>query len=161
MSSALAIDPVRRPTPTSAAAAAALPSRPDPAPDLRPAPAAAPRVSRTRLLAASALVAGVGCVLGAQLVLSIGTADGAFRLNALHARSAQLARQQQVRSEQLQALAAPQHLAAAAAALGMVPQDAPAYLQAGSGTVLGTRVPAARTAGIDASAVPDAVLPAG
>jgi hypothetical protein len=150
MSSAFAIDPVRRPMATSAAAAAALPSRPDPGPDLRPAPL--PRVSRSRVLAGSALVAGVGCVLAAQLVLSIGTADGAFRLNELQARSSQLTRQQQVRSEQLQTLAAPQHLAAAAAALGMVPQDAPAYLRLGSGRVLGARVPAAPASGAAATA---------
>jgi hypothetical protein len=160
MSSAFAIDPVRRPTAISAAAAAESPARPDP--DLRPAPAAVPRVSRSRVLGASALVAGVGCVLGAQLVLSIGTADGAFRLNELQARSTQLTREQQVRSEQLQALAAPQHLAAAAAALGMVPQDAPAYLRLASGQVLGARVAAAAGgAMVDAGAVPDAALSAG
>lgn len=151
MSSALAIDPVRRPIP---------PLAPERAPAAEPAaaPALAPRPAvRPKVLGASLIVVGVGCVLAAQLVLSIGTADGAFRLQALQDRSTELAREQVVRTEQLQTLAAPQHLAARAAALGMVPQDVPAYLTR-SGKVVGARSVAgsADTAGI--GDVPDALL---
>ena len=60
-----------------------------------------------------------------------------------------------MRTEQLQTLAAPQHLAARAAALGMVPQDVPAYLTR-SGRVLGARSVAA--GGASTGAVPDALL---
>ncbi|MGN6743543.1 MAG: hypothetical protein ACTHJL_09635 [Amnibacterium sp.] len=83
MSSALAIDPVRRPIP---------PLAPERAPAAAE-PAARPRPSvRPKVLGASLIVAGVGCVLAAQLVLSIGTADGAFRLQALQERSTELSR---------------------------------------------------------------------
>jgi hypothetical protein len=147
MSSAFAIDPVRRPT------APLAPERPAPAAD----PVAVPRrATRPRVLGASLIVAGVGCVLATQLVLSIGTADGAFRLQALQDRSVELSRQQVVRAEQLQTLAAPQHLAARAAALGMVPQDVPAYLTR-SGTVLGAQSVAASPA-VSTGDVPDALL---
>jgi hypothetical protein len=147
MSSAFAIDPVRRPT------APLAPERPAPAAD----PVAVPRrATRPRVLGASLIVAGVGCVLATQLVLSIGTADGAFRLQALQDRSVELSRQQVVRAEQLQTLAAPQHLAARAAALGMVPQDVPAYLTR-SGTVLGAQSVEAAPA-VSTGDVPDALL---
>ena len=146
MSSAFAIDPVRRPT---------APLAPE-----RPAPAADPvtvRAIRPRVLGASLIVAGVGCVLAAQLLLSIGTADGAFRLQALQDRSVELGREQVVRTEQLQTLAAPQHLAARAAALGMVPQDVPAYLTR-SGTVLGAQSVAGAADAAATGDVPDALL---
>jgi hypothetical protein len=148
MSSAFAIDPVRRPT------APLAPERPAPAAD----PVAVPRRGiRPRILGASVIVAGVGCVLAAQLVLSIGTADGAFRLQALQDRSVELGREQVVRTEQLQTLAAPQHLAARAAALGMVPQDVPAYLTR-SGTVLGAQAVAGAADTASTGDVPDALL---
>jgi len=146
MSSAFAIDPVRRPT---------APLAPE-----RPAPAADPvtvRAIRPRVLGASLIVAGVGCVLAAQLLLSIGTADGAFRLQALQDRSVELGREQVVRTEQLQTLAAPQHLAARAAALGMVPQDVPAYLTR-SGRVLGAQSIAGAADTASTGDVPDALL---
>ena len=148
MSSAFAIDPVRRPT------APLAPERPAPAAD----PVAVPRRGiRPRVLGASVIVAGVGCVLAAQLVLSIGTADGAFRLQALQDRSVELTREQVVRTEQLQTLAAPQHLAARASALGMVPQDVPAYLTR-SGAVLGAQSVAGAADTASSGDVPDALL---
>ncbi len=148
MSSALAFDPVRRPIVPTA------PLAPERAPAAEPVAVPRPSV-RPKVLGASVIVAGVGCVLAAQLVLSIGTADGAFRLQSLQERSTELSREQVVRTEQLQTLAAPQHLAARAAALGMVPQDVPAYLTR-SGRVLGARSVAA--AGASTGAVPDALL---
>ncbi|HEV7623214.1 MAG TPA: hypothetical protein VGO26_03690 [Amnibacterium sp.] len=148
MSSAFAIDPVRRPT------APVAPERLAPAADpvARPRPAIRPRV-----LGASLIVAGVGGVLAAQLLLSIGTADGAFRLQALQDRSVELTREQVVRTEQLQTLAAPQYLAARAAALGMVPQDVPAYLTP-TGKVLGAQSVAGAADTASRGAVPDALL---
>src|SRR4051794_6056302 len=152
MSSAFAIDPVRRPTAPLAPA-----YRPEPA---EPAPAARPALrpgARPKVLGASLIVAGVGCVLPTQLVLSIGTPDGAFPLQSLQTRSVELAREQVVRTEQLQTLAAPQPLAARAAALGMVPQDAPAYLTR-DGAVLGAPSRAEAAAPAEAAVVPDALL---
>lgn len=161
MSSAFAFDPVRRPTPASMAAAALLPAPLPPLESpLAPSPLAPalPRVGRAKVLLAGSLVAGVGCVLAAQLVLSIGTADAAYRIDALTTRSVQLARQQQVSREQLQVLASPQHLAAAATALGMVRQDSPAYLELGSGRVLGSRTAATRGSADDLGDVPNALV---
>lgn len=137
MSTAYAFDPVRRPAPARPLETAPLVAAP---------PMAAPRalpVARPKVLAAAAVLAGATCVVAAQLLLSIGTAHGAYRLAALEQRSDVLSRQQQVQAESLQSLAAPQHLAARAAALGMVPDDSPAYLDARTGRVLG---------GVDATA---------
>jgi hypothetical protein len=145
------------------AAAALLPAPLPPlesplAPAGSPLSPALPRVGRAKVLLAGSLVAGVGCVLAAQLVLSIGTADAAYRIDALTTRSVQLARQQQVSREQLQVLASPQHLAAAATALGMVRQDSPAYLELGSGRVLGSRTAATRGSADDLGDVPNALV---
>lgn len=132
MSTAFAFDPVRRP----------LPARPVEAPPaVDTTPTVAPRstpLATPKVLAGAAVLGGVVCVVAAQLLLSIGTANGAYRLAELEQRSDVLARQQQVQAESLQALAAPQHLAARAAALGMVPDDSPAYLDASTGKVLGS-----------------------
>ena len=132
MSTAYAFDPVRRP----------LPARPvETTPVVSAPPAAAPRVSplaRPKVLAASVVLGGAACVVVAQLLFSIGTANGAYELARLQAHSDVLAHQQQVQAEALRALAAPQRLAARAAALGMVPDDSPAYLDARTGKVLGS-----------------------
>jgi hypothetical protein len=132
MSTAFAFDPVRRPAPARPVEAAPVVTAP---------PLAAPRalpVARPKVVAAAAVLGGAVCVVVAQLLLSIGTAHGAYRLAELEQRSDVLTRQQQVQAESLQALAAPQHLAAQAAALGMVPDDSAAYLDARSGRILGS-----------------------
>lgn len=136
MSTALAYEPVRRPS-----AMLPAPLQPAPAPVETPRRAAAPEavpVARTRVVAAAALVGLAACFVGAQLVLSIGTAQGAYTLASLQQRSDVLTRQQQSQQEALRSLAAPQRLAAKAAALGMVPDDSPAYLDARTGKVLGS-----------------------
>lgn len=137
MSTAYAFDPVRRP----------LPARPvEAAPVVDTTAAVAPRpaaLARPKVLAGAAVLGGVVCVVTAQLLLSIGTANGAYRLASLQQQSDLLSRQQQVQAETLRAMAAPQHLAARAAALGMVPDDSPAYLDARTGAVLGSTSAAA------------------
>lgn len=136
MSTTFAIDPARRPS--------------MPAPLARPEleVVAAPQVrrGRPRVVLASALVTGVGCVMAAQLLLSIGTDAEAFTAHRLQAASTSLMRQQQVQTEAIEALGAPQRLAAAADALGMVPSVSPAYLRLRDGRVLGAAVPATRAA---------------
>ena len=146
MSTAFAFEPARRPVPVLPVPVHAVPTAVPAVWTPAAAPAAAPlraveRGAMPRIVAASAVLAGVGCLLAAQLVLSVATADGAYRLAGLRAESAELDRQQQVRTEQLRSLAAPQRLAAKAAALGMVPDDAPAYLDARTGRVLGAAQP--------------------
>jgi hypothetical protein len=140
MSTAFAFDPVRRPGPV-APAGRGTPAFPIEAAPVVAPPVVAPRalpVARPKVVAAGAVLGGVVCVVVAQLLLSIGTAHGAYRLAELDQRSDVLAHQQQVQAEALQALAAPQRLAARAAALGMVPDDSAAYLDARTGRVLGS-----------------------
>jgi hypothetical protein len=135
LSTAYAYDPIRRPLPTRPVEAA------PPVVDTTPAAAAAPRVSplaRPKVLAASVVLGGTVCVVVAQLLLSISTANGAYRLAELQQRSDVLTHRQQVQTETLRSLAAPQRLAQQAAALGMVPDDSPAYLDARTGAVLGS-----------------------
>lgn len=139
MSTAFAFEPVRRPAPARPVEAA---------PAVAPQPIAGTRalpVARPKVLAAAVVLSGAACVVVAQLLLSIGTAHGAYRLAELEQRSDVLAHRQQVQAESLRTLAAPQHLAAQAAALGMVPDDAAAYLDARSGKVLGSTAATAGT----------------
>lgn len=128
MSTAHAIDPIR---------SLSLPTAWETGrPDLRVVP---DRAARPRVLAAGALLTGVTCVLAAQLLVSIQTAQGAYTVDRLQATSTSLAREQQVRAEALETLASPQHLAKRAAALGMVPAGYPAYLRLSDGAVVGGR----------------------
>jgi hypothetical protein len=89
-------------------------------------------------------------VLGAGLVilLLLNTAldRGAFELNAGQKRQSQLTDEQQQLALQLGALSAPGPLASQAAALGMVPNPQPAFLNPGSGAVLGSPSAAPTTA---------------
>ncbi len=142
MSTALAFDPARVPIRRLEAAPVV---RPVTAPVARPAAAAAP-VPAPRVLAAAALVTGACVLVTAQLLLSVGTAQGAYRLAELQHRSEVLAHRQQAGAETLASLAAPQRLAERAARLGMVPDDSPAYLDAGTGRVQGSRSAATGTA---------------
>jgi hypothetical protein len=150
MSTAHAIDPIR---------SLALPSDWEAGrPDLQVVPA---RAARPRVLAAGALLAGVTCVLAAQLLVSIQTAQGAYAVDRLQATSTALSREQQVRAEALETLASPQHLARRAAALGMVPAGYPAYLRLSDGAVVGGHGAPATGSAIAVGDVPNALLAAG
>jgi hypothetical protein len=146
MSTALAIDPIRSLQPWPADPAAPAPTEETQSPAVAAVAPAVRRAARPKVLAAGVVLTGAVCVLAAQLLLSIGTAHGAYRLQALEARSDALAKQQQVQTEAIRTLAAPQRLAARAAALGMVPDDAPAYLDARTGAVLGSTAAVTGTA---------------
>src|SRR3954469_23531162 len=113
---------------------------------------------RPRVLAAGALLTGVTCVLAAQLLVSIQTAQGAYAVDRLQATSTALGREQQVRAEALEALASPQHLAQRASALGMVPAAYPAYLRLSDGAVVGGPGHAATGRATAVGEGPDALL---
>lgn len=132
MSTALAFDPARVPVRRLEVAPPVL--RPAGTPAAAVSPVPAPRV-----LAAATLAVGVIAVVTAQLLLSVGTAQGAYRLAELQHRSDVLAHRQQAAAESLAALGAPQRLAEQAARLGMVADDSPAYLDADTGRVRGSR----------------------
>ena len=121
------------------------------------------RRARPRLGAALITVGGLFLILAAQLLLSIATSEGAYAISSLQKEQAELARDEQVLTENLQVLEAPQHLATEAQGLGMVANTSAAYLRLADGTVLGapTRAVASSaflTAADGTPLIPDSLL---
>lgn len=124
---------------------------PRPAPRPTPEPAApqprlrvvrAPAHARTRVpFVVLCMAILVSALLGA-LVLNTSMAQGEYERYALQTRLAQSAQAEQQMLSQLEESAAPAQLAAAAAALGMVPTTTGGYLRLADGAVLGNPVPA-------------------
>lgn len=79
------------------------------------------RRARPRVVHAITAIVGVLAIVGAQLLLSIAISGGAYRISDLQQEERALIRQSESLSEQLEIAAATQHLATAAASLGMVP----------------------------------------
>lgn len=104
--------------------------------------------ARPRAVYALVTVAGLFAILIAQLLLSILVSEGAYQISSLQQEQRELARDQQVISEQLQVLESPQHLAANAETLGMVSSSSTAYLRLADGAVLGSPVAAKASDGI-------------
>lgn len=148
MTTAYAIDPIRRPAVPGGWEA--------PRPELQVVAGRAHH--RPRVLAAGLLMTGITGILAAQLLISIQTASGAYTVDRLQATSTALARQQQVRAEALETLASPQDLARRAAALGMVPAGYPAYLRLEDGAVVGGPGRAATGTAATVGDVPNALL---
>lgn len=86
--------------------------------------------------------------IGLVLLLLLNTAldRGAFEIQSAQKRQSQLTDQQQELQLRLAGLSAPGALASQAAALGMVPNPRPVFLDPGSGSVLGVPTPAPTTA---------------
>lgn len=86
--------------------------------------------------------------IGLVLLLLLNTAldRGAFQIQAAQKRQSQLTDQQQELQLRLAGLAAPGALASQAAALGLVPNPRPVFLDPGNGAVLGVPTPAPTTA---------------
>jgi hypothetical protein len=80
------------------------------------------------------------------LLLNTAIDRGAFEIQAAQKRQSQLTDQQQQLQLRLNNLSAPGPLASQAAALGMVPNPQPAFLNPANGAVLGTPSPAPTTA---------------
>lgn len=104
------------------------------------------RAHRPKLLYAGIAVGSLVLIVIAQLALSIGVSNGAYRLNSLQQQQKQLARSYQASSEAANRLSSPQNLAANAEALGMVPNGSPVYLRLSNGQVIGSPTPAAAAA---------------
>lgn len=107
-------------------------------PNIEIVPSRDQRLARPRLVAAIATVAGLFVILAAQLLLTIATSEGAYEIAALQSQQSELARDEQVLREGIQVLHAPQHLAAEAQGLGMVPNSGVAQLRLSDAAVLGT-----------------------
>jgi hypothetical protein len=95
------------------------------------------RRTRPRAFYAIVAVGTLGVIVAAQLLLSIGVSQGAFRLEKLQTEQTTLARGYQAASEDVNNLSSPQNLAANAHALGMVNNTNPVYLRLSDGAVIG------------------------
>ncbi|WP_353813910.1 hypothetical protein [Agromyces sp. SYSU T00266] len=131
---------------------------PPAAPRLRPAPEPGARRTRPRLAYAVVALASIGAIAVVQLLLSIAMTQGAYEMDAQLLRQAELQREQQKLSDDLDRLESPQFLAANAEALGMVPNAAPVYLRLSDGAVLGDPTAAAGAAPSSAALVPNALI---
>lgn len=106
----------------------------------RIAPATAPRTPFVLLIL---VVLAAGLVL--LLFVNTVTASGSFRARSLQLRNDALVLKQQELQRRIQSLSTPEHLAAAAAALGMVAGGDPTFIVIGPGghtKVLGHPAPA-------------------
>ncbi|MBI5161917.1 MAG: hypothetical protein HY996_10970 [Micrococcales bacterium] len=110
---------------------------------------AAQRRARPKLVYAIVIVGGIGAILLAQLLLSIATADGAYRISALQVQERDYSRTQSATRERLDVLRSTQNLTRNAEALGMIASGNPVFLDAGSGQVSG--VPSAAGGSLTAS----------
>ncbi len=104
--------------------------------------------NRRRVIYASVTVTAILVIVVAQLLLSVGLSQGAYRLETLHDETKELGRTAQSLRQDLQRLSSPQNLAANAEALGMVKNASPVYLRLSDGAVLGMPSSAASSAGL-------------
>jgi len=105
-------------------------------------PSTAPAVRRKRLGIFAVVCLGIVSVgLVAMLIVNTMLASGAFTISELEAQKAQLLEQEQQLQEEIAIASAPFLLEERARALGMVPQDAPAFISLETGEILGNTVP--------------------
>ena len=93
------------------------------------------------------LLAGIFAILGGQLLLSIAVSGGAYEIASLKSELRGSHQKQQIVSEEISALVAPDTLANLASSLGMVPDNNPAYIRVSDGAVLGEAIPALASSG--------------
>jgi hypothetical protein len=122
-------------------------------PAARPAPRGPLRRKPFVAVVVSLLAAGL---LG-LLMLNTALAQDAFELHTLKQESRALEDREELLRREVEALQAPQELAARATELGMVPAGPPAFLRLSDGAVLGSTTPA--EAPVDADAPVDAEAP--
>lgn len=89
------------------------------------------------------MISGIFAILGVQLLLSIQVSGGAYQISSLRSEVRASQQTQQIVSEEISALIAPDTLANLATSMGMVPDNNPAYLRLSNGAVLGEPLPAA------------------
>jgi hypothetical protein len=141
----------------SAAAASAMrperapsPPRPSTTRRLRAVEAPTLRSKRPRLAYAIVALTGAIAIGAAQMVLSIGTTQGSYELAQLNQEKRELTWEKQALYDDVAGLSSPQYLAANAAALGMVINEAPSYLRLSDGAILGPSEVAMGSSSVDA-----------
>ncbi|WP_194395655.1 hypothetical protein [Microbacterium atlanticum] len=119
------------------------------------------RRRRPRLLYGVIAVLGAFVIAGAQMALSIMTTQGTYEIAALTSQQRDLTYERQILYDDVAGLSSPQYLAANAAALGMVINEAPSYLRLSDGAILGPSEVALGASSVDAigrGAVPNALI---
>ncbi|GAA5204521.1 hypothetical protein [Microbacterium jejuense] len=141
---------------TTALSAPGLPRR-TAAPDRSDAPRrrlrivdAPARRRRPKLLYGIVAVAGAFLIAAAQMSLSLMTTQGTYELSSLAKEQRDLTYQKQILYDDVAGLSSPQYLAANAAALGMVINEAPSYLRLSDGAILGPSEVAMGSSSVDA-----------
>lgn len=105
-------------------------------------PSTAPAIRRKRLGIFAVVCLGIMSIgLVAMLIVNTMLASGAFTISELEAQKAQLLEQEQQLQEEIAIASAPFLLEERARGLGMVPQDAPAFISLETGEILGNAVP--------------------
>lgn len=108
------------------------------------------RRRRPKLLYGIVAVLGAFLIAAAQMSLSIMTTQSTYELSALTQQQRDLSYQKQILYDDVAGLSSPQYLAANAAALGMVINEAPSYLRLSDGAILGPSEVAMGTSSVDA-----------
>lgn len=116
------------------------------------------RRARPRIFYALTAIAGMGAIIVAQLLISVGISQGAYEISTLQSNHAELTRTTASVNEDLVRVSSPQSLAANAEALGMVSNSTPVYLRLSDGAVLGAPSSASGSQSGAASLVPNALL---
>ena len=117
------------------------------------------RKQRPKLLYAGIAVSALVVIVIAQLALSIGVSNGAYRLSSLQQQQKQISRDYQASTEAVDKLSSPQNLAANATALGMVTNGSPVYLRLSNGQVIGAPTPATGSAAKTSGSVVKPLVP--
>ncbi|KAF2413672.1 hypothetical protein B1729_07940 [Microbacterium sp. B35-04] len=108
------------------------------------------RRRRPKLFYGIVAVMGAFLIAAAQMSLSIMTTQGTYELAALTKEQRDLTYEKQILYDDVAGLSSPQYLAANAAALGMVINEAPSYLRLSDGSILGPSEVAMGSSSVDA-----------
>ena len=108
------------------------------------------RRRRPKLFYGIVAVMGAFLIAGAQMSLSIMTTQGTYEIAALTKEQRDLTYEKQILYDDVAGLSSPQYLAANAAALGMVINEAPSYLRLSDGAILGPSEVAMGSSSVDA-----------
>lgn len=128
-------------------------SRPEPKkhprsrPELQLVPRALRRGAHSRVFMAATTLGTIAVILATQLVLSILTSEGAYRISRLEVTERDFKRVERVLTQTVDKLSSPQNLSENASKLGMVVNATPSYLRLSDGAILGevaTRAQAAQ-----------------
>lgn len=106
-------------------------------PRIEAVPAGSAASARPRLVYGIVAGVGLGVIVAAQLLLSVGLSQGAYEISALQQTEKTLGRSNSDAKHVIDQLSSAQNLASNALGLGMVANSSPVYLRLSDGAVLG------------------------